>query len=92
MALLWIRRGWAGLVANDRFVPLIVGGLGKEETAEAAADALCSIMEKGMPSQAKLDLLTAFDAVLASLAFFELAVALLPTFPSIPTGQLRRIP
>lgn len=33
-----------GLIANDRFVPLIIRALLDEETQEAAADCVCSIL------------------------------------------------
>ncbi|ODM97182.1 Exportin-T [Orchesella cincta] len=53
------------LVANDRFVPVLVTNLCNQETREAAADCITEVISKGMDPIDKTKLVESFARVLA---------------------------
>ena len=59
------------LIANERFVPLLVACLGRPETEEAATDAVCNLLSKGMDPVLKVQLVEALDGVLVGVGFFS---------------------
>lgn len=65
----WIE---VSLIANEKFIPLIVAGIKIEETQEAAADCICSILQKGMDSRTKFQLISAIDDYLIKNGVFDL--------------------
>lgn len=61
------------LIANDRFVPLIVDCLSlSEETQEAATDCVCSILTKGMDPTLKMQLVRAMDKILEDTGVYRI--------------------
>lgn len=42
------------LIANNRFIDLIIGSLARSDSAEAATDCICSLLSKGMPPTNKV--------------------------------------
>lgn len=59
------------LIANDRFIRLIVEAVKIDETQEAAADCICSILQKGMDSTTKFQLISAVDDYLIKNGVFD---------------------
>lgn len=66
--VLWID---INLVANDRFVPVLVKLLSHQALKEAAADCIHDIIMKGMDPIVKAKLIESFSSVLASAGIWQ---------------------
>ena len=60
------------LVANDRFVQLLVNHLAIVDLREAAADCILKIISKGMEPLLKTKLVESFDNILASAGVWQI--------------------
>jgi len=68
--ILWID---INLIANDRFVPLLVKALGHPMIRESAADCIYDIISKGMEPLSKVKLVESFSSFLSSVGIWQAA-------------------